>query len=305
MKPPKGGWRNSPEKPGKPTSCFWAESPPCTPVCPVGATWRRTDGVIAIDYERCIGCRECAAVCPNGVHVFGEAGREVRRELCERCGKCVEVCYAQALEGIGRRITVDEALAEVERDRPFYATSGGGMTISGGEPMRQPDFTRELLRRCRERGIHTALDTSGFAPYALLRSVAEHADLVLYDVKHMDSARHRELTGVPNEVILANLERLYADDWPGQIWVRYPFVPSLNGEPENVDAMGDFLARLAASRDRGRLRVDVLPYHPLGTSKYRKLGRDYALADLRTPEREVTDRVTAALIERGLDARAG
>jgi pyruvate formate lyase activating enzyme len=280
--------------------------------CPLHCAWCHNPEAMGFGFElglqpeRCINCRECVAVCENGVHSFTVDGTHViHREYCKGCGECVEVCYAQALEGIGRTVTVDEALAEVERDRPFYATSGGGMTISGGEPLRQPDFARELLRRCREQGIHTALDTSGFAPYPLLRSVAEHADLVLYDIKHMDSARHRELTGVPNEVILENLRRLYADEWPGEIWIRFPFVPTLNGQDENVEAMGRFLADLTADGRRGKLHVDVLPYHPLGTSKYRKLGLDYALSELRTPEREVTDRVTAALAARGLDAKAG
>ena len=279
--------------------------------CPLHCAWCHNPEAMSFGFElglqpeRCINCRECVAVCEHGVHRFTDDEHILNRQWCQGCGECVDVCYAQALEGIGRSVTVDQALAEVERDRPFYATSGGGVTISGGEPLRQADFARELLQRCRAQGIHTALDTSGFAPYDLLRSVAEHADLVLYDVKHMDSATHRVLTGVPNEVILRNLEQLYLSDWPGSIWVRYPFIPTQNDQPENIEAMGRFLGDLTARGTRGPIRVDVLPYHPLGTSKYRKLGKEYPLSALRTPERAVTEAATATLRGYGPDAKSG
>ena len=273
--------------------------------CPLRCLWCHNPEAIAgrVEFgflpERCIGCLECTRACANGVHAVDGGKRVVRRELCKGEGKCVEVCYAEALERLGYRLTVDEAVARVERDRPFYETSGGGVTISGGEPLRQAEFTAAFLARCQELGLHTALDTSGYAPWSDLEAAARHADLVLYDLKHMDPARHRELTGVPNELILDNLVRLHALRDRGQIWIRYPFIPTMNDEPENYRAMGRFLASLA---DSGRpLRVDILPYHQLGQSKYRKLGLAYRLDGLKPPEKPAMDEVARALASYGLD----
>jgi pyruvate formate lyase activating enzyme len=255
--------------------------------------------------ERCIGCGECARVCPAGAHVIDAGSHVYRRELCRGCGSCAEACYAEALERIGYELTLDDALAQVERDSPFYEESGGGVTISGGEPLRQPEFTIAFLAGCRARGLHVALDTCGQAPWETLREAARVANLVLFDLKHTDSARHRELTGLPNELILGNLERLLGLPDRPEVWIRYPLVPTQNDDPANWERMGALLSRLARLRPDRPLVVDVLPYHQLAQSKYRKLGLAYSLDGVDPPSSEVLTAAVATLTGFGLTVRAG
>ena len=254
--------------------------------------------------ERCIGCGECVRACETGAQAIEEGVHVIHRELCVGCGRGADACYAEAVERIGYDLTVGEALAKVERDRPFYESSGGGVTISGGEPLVQPDFTLAFLSSCRDRGLHVALDTCGQVAWDRLESAARVADLVLFDLKHTDSDRHRELTGMPNERILANLKSLLALDDRPEVWIRYPLIPTLNDDPSNWRAMGELLAPFAAQLGRG-LSVDVLPYHALAESKYRKLGREYSLAGVAEPAREVLDAAAATLAGFGLAVRTG
>ncbi|MHB1416947.1 MAG: glycyl-radical enzyme activating protein, partial [Chloroflexota bacterium] len=217
--------------------------------------------------------------------------------LCRRCGACAEDCYAGALEMVGREITLPEALADVEADRPFYERSGGGVTVSGGEPLLQADFAVAFLGACRARGLHTALDTSGYAPWPVLAKVAAEADLVLYDVKHTNSDRHRDLTGVPNERILANLRRLLASG--AKVAVRLPIVPGCNDEDDHFRALGAFLGTCAAPP----VAVDLLPYHGLGQAKHRRLGRPYPLAACQPPTSERLEAIRDLLVGWGLNVR--
>jgi pyruvate formate lyase activating enzyme len=230
---------------GCPLRCLWCHNPEAM-------SGRAEFGFFP---DRCIGCHECISACVHGVHAVEDGRRVLHRELCRGDGHCAEVCYAEAIERIGYTLTVADALAQVERDRPFYETSRGGMTVSGGEPLRQLDFTVALLEGGKERGLHTALDTCGHAPWSSLARAAPHADLVLYDLKHMDSATHRELTGVGNELILENLARVVELRGPDRVWIRYPFVPTRNDDSANVEAMARFLGPL--SDRRSRLRVDI------------------------------------------------
>ncbi len=280
---------------GCPLRCLWCHNP------------EAISGRVQFGFlpERCIGCRQCIAACPHGVHDLVDGQHIVRWELCRGEGKCTEACYAEALERIGYRMTLGESLAAVERDRPFYERSGGGVTISGGEPARQPEFTAAFLAGCRERGLHAALDTCGYAPWEALAACAGQADLVLYDLKHMDSAHHLELTGVANGLILENLARLYAAPQRGTIWVRYPFIPGCNDGPEVYEEMACFLAGLMTEHGRESLRVDILPYHQLGQSKYRKLGLGYALDGTEAPASVAMDAAAAVFSAHGLDVHIG
>ncbi|MBI3971210.1 MAG: glycyl-radical enzyme activating protein [Chloroflexi bacterium] len=281
---------------GCPLRCLWCHNP------------EAISGRIEFGFfpDRCIGCHECIQACPHGVHVVDAQGqRVVYRERCRSEARCVEVCYAEALERIGYELTVDEAVAQVERDRPFYEASGGGVTISGGEPLRQAAFTAAFLARCRARGLHAAIETCGYAPWPALATAAAHADLVLFDLKQMDSASHQALTGVPNALILDNLARLYASPGRGALWIRYPFISTMNDQPENYHAMGRFLRALTGPQPPVRLRVDLLPYHQLGQSKYRKLGRPYALEHLQPPARATIEAAADALAGYGLDPHIG
>ena len=172
-----------------------------------------------------------------------------------------------------REIDVDDLLQEVERDRPFYEETGGGVTFSGGEPLVQGDFLLECLDACRERGLRTAVDTCGFAPRELMQQVAARTDLVLFDLKLTDEARHRELTGAPLAPILANLREL--DARGRRIWIRLPMVPGINDRPEDLEAVGILVASLESPR-----QIHLLPFHKLAAAKYHRLGRDWPPADL-------------------------
>jgi len=193
---------------------------------------------------------------------------------------------------MGRLMGVEEVVQVVNKDTLFYRNSGGGVTVSGGEPTHQAEFVKALLARCHESGLHTALDTCGLVEWDVLEEILEYADLVLFDLKHMDSEEHRKLTGVGNEIILQNLERL-AKLKP--VVVRIPLIPGLTDSKTNIEASGEFLARI------GALRVDVVPYHQLGMGKYERLGKKYALTDVEPMSDEGTDLCIQVLERYGLE----
>ena len=226
--------------------------------------------------DRCIGCGKCIAACSAGLHNFGADGvHQIERENCAGCGRCAAECVG-ALEIAGREMSVEEILTEVQKDSAFYAHSGGGMTVSGGEPLMQPEFTTALFREAKQRGLHTCIETCGFAPTETVLALAPYVDLFLWDVKETDSARHKEFTGVPNERILANLRALNAAG--AKIVLRCPIIPGYNDREEHLRAVGALAEELT-----GVIRVDVEPYHPLGKSKAASLGTSYALGDMSFP----------------------
>ncbi len=212
--------------------------------------------------ERCLGCRDCLEACPTGAASLEPGKAPADRDRCELSGKCVEVCPSGAREILGRWMTLEEALAELERDRVFYQESGGGVTFSGGEPLFQPDFLEALLRACRERGVHTALDTTCYASRAVVERMLPWTDLWLADLKHMDPEAHLRGTGVPNEPILENL-RFLASRGAG-IRARIPLVPGFNDKREDLQAAAAFLAELGETVEE----VDLLPYHRAGEHKF-------------------------------------
>jgi len=217
----------------------------------------------------------------------------IDRERCLTCGACVEGCYAGALQLAGRQVTVDEVMEEVLRDRPFYETSDGGMSHSGGEPLAQYSFTRALLQAAKVEGVHTALDTSGLAPWRQLERLLVYVDLVLYDLKQMNRERHIALTGVSNERILDNLRRL---DTAGQvIWVRIPLIAGQNDEESNYHAQGQFLSGLKHIQ-----RIEMLRYHRLTESKYEHIGCPYPLQGLEPPTEDEAESRRQILLSYGL-----
>jgi pyruvate formate lyase activating enzyme len=270
---------------GCPLACWWCHNP------------ESIDGRprLAFFPENCIGCGRCLAVCPEGVHErLADGTRVLHRERCRLCGRCAAECCSGALVVEGREITVEEAVTELGRDRPFYETSGGGVTLSGGEPLAQPAFSAAVLERCHAEGMHTCLDTSGQAPWADLERALRWTDLVLYDFKLADPDRHRKYTGAANDLIRENLTRLDARGAP--IEVRMPVIPGVNDDEENLDATTAFLAPLRSIR-----RVWLLGYHGLGESKYRRLGRTYRLAGTQPPSRERMEEITAQFRSAGLE----
>jgi pyruvate formate lyase activating enzyme len=186
--------------------------------------------------------------------------------------KCVEVCPFGALTIAGRWVTVEEVIEEVRKDKLFYRNSGGGATLSGGEPLQQPKFATELLKACKAEGFHTALDTSGYSRWEVFEEMLRWVDLLLYDVKHMDSQVHRELTGVGNELILENLQKAAERV---RTWIRVPLIPGCNDSIENIRKMAELSASLKVAK------VSILPYHEWGKMKYSNLGRIYPLNENR------------------------
>ncbi|NMA46797.1 MAG: glycyl-radical enzyme activating protein [Lentisphaerae bacterium] len=244
---------------------------------------------------RCESCGRCVAVCPSGAQRLDAAGKHVfDRDKCQRCGRCVTACLLDVLSFSAREISVADALTLLLEDRDFYEQSGGGVTLSGGEPLCQVDFCVELLQRLRAAGVHTALDTCGNVPWQAFTRVLPHTSLFLYDLKLMDSERHRALTGCGNELILANLRRLAGQGTP--IELRMPLIPTLTLTPTECRAAGEFLASLPAA-----ITVRLLAYHDYARDKYRYAG----LADSmpKVPIPSVTDLEKAAGILRDYGLR--
>jgi pyruvate formate lyase activating enzyme len=215
--------------------------------------------------------------------------------LCRHCGQCTEVCQAEARQIAGRRLTVAGLVAEIERDLVFFEESGGGVTLSGGEPLAQPRFVSALLAACRHRGIGTVIDTCGYAPAAVFLNLALAADLVLFDLKLMDPASHQHYTGVSNRRILANLEQLVARGRP--VTVRIPVMPGINDTDDEILQFARYLSALPASQ------VELLPYHHIGAGKYKRLGLPYRLPDVPQPTAAHLVRFSDALTRAGLNVR--
>ena len=246
----------------------------------------------------CTRCYRCVEACPNKATTKTPEGAiEINRSLCKACGKCVEVCPNKARQISGNLMTVDEVLEEVKKDALFYQNSGGGVTFSGGEPTHQPEFLWHLLKGSQESGIQTALDTSGFVKPEILKKVLEHTDLVLYDIKHMDPAKHKELTGVDNRLILENARMIAAMGKP--MIIRVPLIPGHNDSTESIKALAEFMLGL------GLKKVDLLPYHSLGKIKYQRLGMEYKLSDLKPFEAGEVAKIKADLESYGLQIGVG
>ncbi len=257
---------------GCPLRCIWCHSPE--------SQLNRPE--ILYQEERCTACWLCVEVCPeNALMKRVKQGHEAAIldwACCTSCGKCVDFCYPNALRMAGTKVTVGELVAEVTKDLPFFRSSGGGVTLSGGEPAMQPTFSYNFLLACNQRGIHTALETTGYARWEVMSRLASVTDLLLYDIKLIDSSSHRRYTGVPNDVILKNLRNLTA--LGQEIQVRIPCIPGMNDSEEQIRAIATFASGL------GIKRFAILPYNVAAGAKYRWIGRPFALSHKETQTEE-------------------
>ena len=255
---------------GCPLSCLWCHNPES----------KSAKSEIMLHGKKCIGCLECVRACELGLHSFTEEGEHlIRRSECTLCTKCAQACVG-AIEICGKDNSAEAIIETVLKDRDFYKNSGGGMTLSGGEPLMQPEFAKELLSLAKAEGINTAIETSGYASFDAIEAIIPYTDLFLWDVKETDCERHKLYTGVSNERILENLRRLSAAG--ASIVLRCPIIPGYNDREEHLLAIG----RLAEELD-GVIRVDIEPYHPLGKSKALSVGKEYPIDDsVKSPDKD-------------------
>lgn len=233
-------------------------------------------------------CGRCVTACPRGaIEALPDGSKSIQWAECDACGQCVPLCPTDALAITGRLMTAGEVVERVRKDSVLYRNSGGGVTLSGGEPTAQPEFAEEILKGCHDLMLHTAIETCGYASWDVFERLLPHVDLVLYDIKHLDPARHKELTGVGNERILENAERIVATGKP--LIVRAPMIPGCNDSEENLKALGKFVRRLRVTE------MNVLPYHQLGRQKFDGVGLKYELAHLKGFAKERVAEIGATL----------
>lgn len=244
---------------GCPLRCLWCHNPE------THRHWTQ----LAFDSEKCSGCGDCVPVCPQTAISIHRRTALVDRKSCDDCGECTSVCPSTALFIYGREVSVDEVMVEVLKDRSYYDATGGGVTLSGGEPMAQPEFALALLRECRQAGIHTALDTTGFMPRPLCERTLEFTSLYLFDYKATGEELHRKLTGVSLQPILETLEFLLSNG--ADVLLRCPLIPGINDQLEYLTAIGELEQRFPSLQG-----IDLLPWHTMGNAKYGRIGKSPA-----------------------------
>lgn len=270
---------------GCPLRCLWCSNP------------ESQQGRPELVYfeDKCIACGRCLDVCPQNAILQDAPGEPVTVlfDRCDGCGQCVDACYVEALTLAGEKMTAEDVVSIVERDLPFYRHSQGGVTLSGGEALAQPEFSAEILRLCRSKGIHTAIQTSGQAPLKSVQKLLPYLDLVIFDIKHLDNQAHQELTGVSNTQILENLS--YINSNGTKIVIQVPLIPGLNDSEENLDNLGRLVESLPSV-----LGLSLLSYHTLGLAKYRCTGREYALEELPKASAEYLEEKKAYFRDKGI-----
>jgi pyruvate formate lyase activating enzyme len=251
---------------GCPLSCLWCFNPEGQSFSPE----------VVYYIEKCINCNICVAICPQKAIKKNTNGRKIiNSKLCNACGLCIKDCPPGALKLYGQQFTVKAVLEEIKKDIPFYRNSDGGVTLSGGEPISQSVFAQEILKECQKVNIHTAIETSGYQNWKNFQKILKYVDLVLYDIKHMNPKKHRELTGVTNELILSNAIKISSLGIP--MIIRLPIIPSYNDSKENIENTKKFIGKLKTVQE-----VDLLFYKPLGVIKYERLGRKYKLKKIKS-----------------------
>jgi len=274
---------------GCPLHCEWCANPESQEFIPEILYFR----------NKCASCGRCMEICPqDAIQVNEEFGLVTDPDRCTLCGKCVDVCYYCAREMSGEEMEVSDVLSIIERDKLFYDFTGGGMTISGGEPLMQTAFVRELSRECKERGIHTAIETTLFADKESVKRALEFIDLVFVDIKHIDSTVHAKFTGVHNERILNNLEMV--NELGKEFIIRIPFIPGFNDDDQVQKGIYQWASKLTNLQ-----WIEILPYHRLGMTKYSGLARTYSYRDVDPVSKQSLAYLQEYGAEFGVEVRIG
>lgn len=275
---------------GCPLRCSWCQNPES----------QKPQPEISFDASKCSGCGRCVQVCPLKAVNVVEGLASTIRGLCSGCGECTEICPNEARNLMGRRVTAEEVFKEVMKDEKFYHRSGGGVTLSGGEPLFQPEFSKNVLKLCKDAGLGTAIETCGFANWEATKGVLAYADLVLYDFKHMDTKEHERGTGVSNSIILDNVRKIY-HELSIPIWARVPVIPSFNDSANNIEAT----ARFIATELGDSVKIHLLPYHRLGETKYERLEKKDKCSSFEPPDEQQMLSLQKNVESHGLIAKIG
>jgi pyruvate formate lyase activating enzyme len=271
---------------GCPLRCRWCSNP---------ESWDFSPVLMHYDWK-CIGCGECIDVCPvEAITMDADKGRNIDTSRCTQCLKCSDVCPTESLIACGDEMTVEQTVEIALRDKIFYEHSGGGVTLSGGEPARQTDFAVAVLKALKKQKVHTALETTGYVSYDRLEKILEWTDLVLYDIKHMNAEAHRRATGVSNELILKNAARVARKV---ETWLRVPVIQGYNAYDDFFLWLGKF------GHSIGARKISLLPYHEWGRSKYDQLNLDYK-STFKTPNSEDLSRFGRLCKSSGIEVSYG
>ena len=259
--------------------CFWCHNPECL------------NSKIELQFfkNKCLQCMKCIRVCPKGVHSFEGEEKVLQREKCTACGRCVKVCPSKALGLSGKYITADDLISVVEKDGTFYTTSGGGITFSGGEPLLQKEFLKEVLMLCKNRGFHTAVESAVKVPWSHLEDIHELVDLFIVDIKTMNPELHKKSTGAENISILENIKRI--SKLKNELWIRTPIIPGINDNIKSVQDIRSFAAKLNKNT-----KYELVPFHKLAANKYESLGISYSVQDLEPPTKKLINSLYEQMI---------
>lgn len=272
---------------GCPLNCWWCHNPESQKVSPE----------IMFFKERCTLCGSCIKRCTQKAIEFVDGYPTVDESKCTLCGKCCDFCPNNARELVGSNLTVKELMKEIIKDEAFYDESNGGVTFSGGEPLMHADYLNNVLKVCKTKGIHTTIDTSGYAAWEQFEKIVDNVDLFLFDIKHMDNEKHLKYTGVGNVLIFENLMKL--SQRGNNIYIRMPIIAGINDDDENIELSVKFLSKLNI------IHVNLLPYHKMGMDKYRRINREYKLSGLETPSDEVISKIADKFKKAGIKIKIG
>lgn len=269
---------------GCPLRCLWCSNPESQSFYPE----------LMVRDIVCKGCGACIKTCPqNAITMSKEKGRTINRKKCNQCLICVQACLYQSLQQCGKHMCIEEVINEILQDVIFYKNSGGGVTVSGGEPLSQYKFVKALLAECKKNGLHTVLETSGYAPWKEMVNILNYVDLILFDIKHLDSEEHKKNTGVDNKKILENLKKTAMTN---DIWLRIPLITGFNDSEDHIKKVALLGKEISAQK------ISLLPYHEGGKSKCDQLGRTYAFAGNKSPGERQLNKLKQEIEKLGLEA---